>query len=271
MLRVLTLALVATLACASEAPVTPDSGASGTAAVGAIASKLLDNSLVKDNIQPFIATYIGTSICDALGKIETYIADLTELVHGVDYTELHSSVLAGTLAATTGLVAGGVLVCAPIIFGAEWLHYVLVILASIVGLVGSTMLLDTGGLFGVRLEILLTGTPKCLATIIIQLAAAYSFGTFVNDVRHIAFFGIGAACAGYGSWLVSETVVGILGSVELVTKFIPIDQITEHEIVIACGVLAIIGACTSMRCAALVTHARHAYLRSSRPGRLLRD
>jgi len=150
-------------------------------------------------------------------------------------------VLAGTLAATTGLVAGGVLVCAPIIFGAEWLHYVLVILASIVGLVGSTMLLDTGGLFGVRLEILLTGTPKCLATIIIQLAAAYSFGTFVNDVRHIAFFGIGAACAGYGSWLVSETVVGILGSVELVTKFIPIDQITEHEIVIACGVLAIIG------------------------------
>lgn len=44
-----------------------------------------------------------------------------------------------------------------------------------------------------------------------------------------------------GSYLVSEAVVGVLGSIDLVTKYIAIDAITEHEIVMTCGAIALIG------------------------------
>lgn len=73
---------------------------------------------------------------------------------------------------------------------------VLVLFASLVGLIGSTTLLHPTGLFGIRLEILLTGNAQCAAMLVIQFGAAYVFGTFVNDTRHLAFFAIGAICAG---------------------------------------------------------------------------
>jgi hypothetical protein len=112
-------------------------------------------------------------------------------------------------------------VLAPIIFGAEWLTYVLTLLASIVGLVGSTMLLEPAGLFGVRLEILVGGASKCVATLVIQLGAAYTLGSLVNGMRHVAYFAIGAVGAGYGSYLISEMVVGLMAQIEVSAEFRP--------------------------------------------------
>ena len=174
-----------------------------------------------DRVAPLVRTYLGSSVCEFLDKLEIYIKDVTEMLKGVDVAELHAHVTAGTLAATSGLIAGGCLVLAPIIFGAEWLTYVLTLLASIVGLVGSTMLLEPAGLFGVRLEILVGGASKCVATLVIQLGAAYTLGSLVNGMRHVAYFAIGAVGAGYGSYLISETVVGLMAQIEVSAEFRP--------------------------------------------------
>lgn len=192
-------------------------------------------------VAPLVRTYLGSSVCDFLSKLETYIADVAEMLHGVDVAALHEHVVAGTLAATSGLIAGGCLVLAPIVFGVEWLTYVLTLLGGIVGLVGSTMLLEPSGLFGVRLEILMSGSAKCVATLVIQLGAAYTLANLINGIRHIAYFGIGAVGAGYGSYLVSEAVVGIMTQVEFITRYVDVSAITEHEILMACGILALIG------------------------------
>ena len=98
---------------------------------------------------------------------------------------------------------------------------VLVLFASLVGLIGSTTLLHPTGLFGIRLEILWTGSAHCAAMLAIQFGAAWIFGNFVNQTRHLAFFAIGAVCAGGGSYLVSEATVGLLGSIDLITKCVP--------------------------------------------------
>ena len=239
--------VAAPLPTAAAAPVisaAPLPTAAVTAAVDAAAQHaavITEHSFFKDYIAPFVATYIGASICDSLGKLEQFVQDITELTHGVDVSALHQSVLAGTLAASTGLVAGGCLTFAPIIFGAEWLHYTLVIFASLVGLVGSTELLSEHGIAGIRLEILWADSAKCVATLAIQVASAYVFGHFVNDVRHLAFFAIGAAASGLGAYIFSETIVDFLSSIDFITQFIAFDAITEHEIVVTCGVLAIIG------------------------------
>ena len=73
---------------------------------------------------------------------------------------------------------------------------------------------------------------RCVATLIIQLSAAYSFGSLVNRARHVAFFAIGAAGAFYGSYLVSESIAGMFGRVS-------VDN--EHEILLCCAFFALLG------------------------------
>lgn len=95
-------------------------------------------------------------------QVETYLTVVTEMTTRIDYADIHAHVMAGTLAATSGMIAGGCLVLAPVVFGAEWLTYALTLLAAIVGLVGASLLFEPSGLLGWRLEIPMTGSSKCV-------------------------------------------------------------------------------------------------------------
>ena len=148
---------------------------------------------------------LPTSLCDASDKFNAYVSDLTVGLHGASsgLDKLGKHAVAGNLAAASLIGAGAALVLAPIIFGRYWLKPVLVILALLVGAIGSGLLLQEQGADLYDTFSNLVGIPdgeaSCGALLGLQLLGAIVLAVFVNQIPTLAFFAIGAAGAGFGA------------------------------------------------------------------------
>jgi hypothetical protein len=155
------------------------------------------------------------SVCDAQTMYSDFVNDLTVGIQGVDYERITEDALAANTASGVIIAIGLALVCAPIIFGRQWLRPVLVLIALLVGAIASGMVLRDGRMFedGLKAVGVPEGNVTCGMLLLVQLLASVALALFVNRLAAVAFFAIGAAAAGFlayvGLGLLEELLRGL--------------------------------------------------------------